>query len=101
MADVRTVLGALAAQPAQVAAGAATGTAVAGADGGGGGGGAMEVEAAGGAKGVPVGGGESTVGYLSSPQLFGLQLRDAAFRRDLLVQVGRQRRWIGGGEGGS
>ncbi|GBF99688.1 hypothetical protein Rsub_12382 [Raphidocelis subcapitata] len=61
VAGVRTVLAALSAQPAQVAAGA---TGAAGA-----------------------GGGEGTVGYLSSPQLFGLQLRDATFRRALLVQV--------------
>jgi hypothetical protein len=70
------VLAALVTQPAQVAAGAS---------GSGGGG-----DAAGGS-----GSGEGTVGYLSSPQLFGLQLRDATFRRDLLVQVGvgRCRGW--------
>lgn len=74
MGDVRTVLAALAAQPAQVAAGAVA------VGGGGGNGSGMDADA----------GGESTVGYLSSPQLFGLQLRDATFRRDLLVQVGQR-----------
>jgi hypothetical protein len=93
VADVRTVLGALATQPAQVAAGAGSGR---GGSGGGGdagidGGASMEVDGTGGDDGGG-GGGEGTVGYLSSPQLFGLQLRDATFRRDLLVQV----RWGGG-----
>ncbi|KAI8468971.1 MAG: THO complex subunit 1 transcription elongation factor-domain-containing protein [Monoraphidium minutum] len=83
VADVRTVLAALAAQPAQVAAGAG----LSGGGGGGGvGGGSMEVDGGKGGGGGGAGG-ESTVGYLSSPQLFGLQLRDATFRRDLLVQV--------------
>jgi len=82
VADVRTVLGALATQPAQVAAGASAAAA-----GGGGGDGAMQVDGGSAAAAAAAGDGESTVGYLSSPQLFGLQLRDATFRRNLLVQV--------------
>lgn len=99
VADVRTVLGALATQPAQVAAGAA-GSLTRGAaqlPGTGKNSGGMEVDGGARAAGNGRGGvSESTVGYLSSPQLFGLQLRDATFRRDLLVQV----RGRGGGRGG-
>lgn len=73
VADARAVLAALAAQPAQVAAGV-----------GGSGGGAGGSSGGGGADG---GGSGGTVGYLASPQLFGLQLRDATFRRALLVQL--------------
>lgn len=83
VSDVRVVLGALATQPAQVAAGAAGSATMAAPD---------STQLDGGVNGVGGGdggggGGEGTVGYLSSPQLFGLQLRDATFRRDLLVQV--------------
>ncbi|KIY92118.1 hypothetical protein MNEG_15845 [Monoraphidium neglectum] len=88
VADVRTVLGALATQPAQVAAGAGSGRGGSGPGGDTRVGGAASMEVDGmGDEDSGSGGGEGTVGYLSSPQLFGLQLRDATFRRDLLVLI--------------
>jgi hypothetical protein len=77
-ADVASVLDALERRPVTVAAGGVPGAAAAATVGGGAGAGAS---AAAGAGGTGAG------SYLSSYRLFGLQLRDASFRRAFLVQT--------------